>query len=231
MRREPQQSKGSRPHNGPVEGIQEGQEYLETSYKKAELEAEPVIDPTIRGPVKTKFELRSQGTVKAEAINDLRTLDAVEVRNTDRPWSYEPRSNIPQELHPQTMSEAGVGTLMEQQMKQQAKVSKTSISTSTAVPSNSSQLPSNQSPLQLFQTISTESSELAEEADVIVQELGLVNLRKKALTTQATAIGKRPEDVEGRKREEFKELLEREVRLKGRLDEIESERQGQKGVT
>ena len=40
-------------------------------------------------------------------------------------------------------------------------------------------------------------------------------------------MGKRPEDVEGRKGEEFKELLEREARLKGRLDEIESERQGQ----
>jgi hypothetical protein len=129
------------------------------------------------------------GPKKAEAIKDLRTLDAVEARNTDQTRSNDPRSNMPLELHTNTMSEARVGTLTEQQMKQQAKVSKTSISTSTAVPSDSSQLPSNQSPLQPFQTISTESSEEAEEAGVIVQELGLVNLRKKTLTTQATAIG------------------------------------------
>jgi hypothetical protein len=231
MRREPRQSKGSRPDNGPVKEIQEGLEDVEIYYEKPELEAEPVIDPTIRGPIKSRFELRSHGTIKAEAIKDLRTLDTVEARNTDQPRSNEPRSNMPLELHTNTMSEARVGTLTEQQMKQQIKVSKTSISTSTVVPSDSSQLPTNQSPLEPFQTISTESSELAEESDVIVQELGLVNLRKKALSTQATAIGKRPEDVEGRKREEFKELLEREARLKGRLDEIESERQGQEGVT
>lgn len=231
MRLEPRQSQGSQPDNGPVEETQESQEYIETYHKKPELEAEPVVDPTIRGPVTPKFELRSQGTAKAKAINDRSTLNAVGVQNTDRHRPNEHWGDMPQELHSNILSAPGVDPRIEQQMKQEAKASKTSTTTSTLVPSDSNESPFNQPPLQLFQNISTEASELAEEADVIVQELGLVNLSKKALTTQASAIGKRPDDVEGRKREEFKELLEREVKLKGRLEEIERQRQGQEGVT
>jgi hypothetical protein len=223
-RRKLRQNNESQPYDGQEE-VQEGQGHPETYYKKPELEAEPVIDPTIRGPVKSKFELRSQGTVKGKTVGNPGAIDAVEAPNTNRPWSQERRGSIPTELHPNPISEAGTGTLTEpemKQLKQQAGASKTSTSTSTVVASSS-----DQSFLQPFQTISAEVSELAEEADMIVQELGLVNLRKKALTTQASAMGQRPEDVEGRKGEEFKELLERDARLKGRLDEIERERLGQ----
>lgn len=224
-RRKVRQNNESQPNDAQDE-VQDGQGHPETYYKKPELEAEPVIDPTIRGPVKPKFELRSQGTVKRKTVGDPKATDAVEAPNTNRPRNQGPGGSMLPELHPDPLSEAGTSSLTEpemRQLKQQAGASKTSTSTSTVVPSSS-----DQSFLQPFQTISAEASELAEEADVIVQELGLINLRKKALTTQASAIGQKPGDIEGRKGEEFKELLERDARLKGRLDEIERERHGQK---
>jgi hypothetical protein len=108
---------GGRPDDGHTEEVQEGQEHLETSYKKPELEAAPVIDPTIRGPVKKKFELQDQETIKAEAISDLRVTDTVEAPNTNQLGSHEPGGYIPSELDTNPILEAGTGTLTEQQIK------------------------------------------------------------------------------------------------------------------
>ncbi|KIX94220.1 uncharacterized protein Z520_09930 [Fonsecaea multimorphosa CBS 102226] len=221
VRSKERQKQASQRDDGHAEEVQEGPEHLETYHRKPELEAEPVIDPTIRGPVKRKFELRSQGTMETRAMDDSRAPDMVEIPDTNTPWSHEPRDHMPQELPPNQTSEIMTGSLTEQrmkQLKQQAMDSNTSTSTSTAVPSSSDRL--------LNQNLSTEESELAEEADLIVQELGLLSLRRRALMTQASAVGKVPADVEGRKGEEYRELVEREARLKRRLDEIEHQRQG-----
>ena len=72
-------------------------------------------------------------------------------------------------------------------------------------------------------TLQTDA-ELIEEADVAVQELGLLAMRKKTLITQAKTLGKRPEQVEGRRGEEYRELVQREEKVRNRLDEIEAER-------
>lgn len=67
------------------------------------------------------------------------------------------------------------------------------------------------------------TNELAEEADIAVQELGLINLRKRALAVQAEALDSSPESMAGRKGEEYRELLQREKRIVARLEEIESQ--------
>jgi hypothetical protein len=66
-------------------------------------------------------------------------------------------------------------------------------------------------------------NELAQEADIAVHELGLINLRKRALAAQAKALDSSPESMAGRKGEEYRELLQREARIATRLEEIESQ--------
>ena len=51
---------------------------------------------------------------------------------------------------------------------------------------------------------------IANEADLLVQELGLINMRKKALSGAAAAQGLKPEDVPGTRGEDYRELVERE---------------------
>lgn len=70
---------------------------------------------------------------------------------------------------------------------------------------------------------SSKYNELAEEADIAVQELGLIAVRKRALVSQAATAGESPEKVEGRKGDEYRELLHREGKLGARLKEIMSE--------
>jgi hypothetical protein len=84
------------------------------------------------------------------------------------------------------------------------------------------------SPVFQNETLTTTSgnpstNELAEEADIAVQELGLINLRKRALAAQAEALGSSPESRAGRQGEEYRELLQREARIATRLEEIESQ--------
>ena len=75
-------------------------------------------------------------------------------------------------------------------------------------------------------TTTTQSGDAAyvEEADAAVQELGLLSMRKKTLIAQASALGKKPEEVEGRKGEEYRQLVQREERVRARLEEIEDGR-------
>lgn len=63
--------------------------------------------------------------------------------------------------------------------------------------------------------------ELAEDADIAVQELGVVQRKKKTLTTQAKAAGVSLDQLPGRKGEEWKEALIQEEKIHARLQEIE----------
>ena len=68
----------------------------------------------------------------------------------------------------------------------------------------------------------TEShEELTEEADTLVSELGVIQKRKKTLNAAADAAGVRAEDVEGRKGEEYRRLMSREVSVRKRMEEVQ----------
>lgn len=62
----------------------------------------------------------------------------------------------------------------------------------------------------------------AAEADFAVQELGLISMRKRNLAEQVAALGKSPAAAGGRAQEHYEELLEREVKLRKLLDEMQS---------
>jgi hypothetical protein len=66
--------------------------------------------------------------------------------------------------------------------------------------------------------------ELTEEADTLVSELSVIAKRKKALQNLAAADGVEPKDVEGRKGDEYRDLLSREEKVRERLDEVDIER-------
>ena len=128
---------------------------------------------------------------------------------------------MPPELHSTAIAEAGTGTWHgseNQSQRRGADGSNTPMNSFTAVKSTPD-------PPPLQPQSSDPASALAEEADILVQEMGLVRMRKKALTTEATAQGLQPENREGRKGSEYHELLSREQRLRERLDEIERERE------
>ena len=63
--------------------------------------------------------------------------------------------------------------------------------------------------------------ELTEEADTLVSELSVISKRKKALTAAATAAGAKPEDVEGRKGDEWRELVQREEKVRRRMEAVQ----------
>ena len=62
--------------------------------------------------------------------------------------------------------------------------------------------------------------ELTEETDTLVSELGVISKRKKTLLAAAEAANIKPEDVDGRKGEEYRELLRREERVRNRMAEV-----------
>lgn len=47
-------------------------------------------------------------------------------------------------------------------------------------------------------------------------------MRKRTLAKQATAAGERPEDMDGRAGEQYREVMEREAKLWRFLDEMQS---------
>lgn len=69
-----------------------------------------------------------------------------------------------------------------------------------------------------------EAESLAEEADLLVQELGLIQMRKKALIGFAKGKGLQPEDLPGMRGEDYRDLLVREARIRDRIGEIDSAR-------
>lgn len=67
--------------------------------------------------------------------------------------------------------------------------------------------------------------DLVAEADLLVQELGLIQARKKVLEKKsAAARASKPEDGGETENEDYKELVSREVKLRKRMEEIEKER-------
>jgi hypothetical protein len=188
------------------------------TYEKPELSAGP-IDPTIAGSVKPKAELSTSGA-KRKPVPELAHSPSTTRSATDTPWSHDSKGCIPPEFHDTVIVEAGGGTLKQreqQRLTHNADDLKTPSTTSRAVVSSSS--PSQPPPLP-----STAAEDLAKDADVVVQELGLVNMQKKTLTSDASAMGKPPEEMEGRKGTEYRRLIEREKELRDRLEEIEAER-------
>ena len=78
------------------------------------------------------------------------------------------------------------------------------------------------SAFQQHQLQVTEShEELTEEADTLVSELGVIQKRKKTLNAAADAAGVRAADVEGRKGEEYRRLVSREVSVRKRMEEVQ----------
>ena len=63
------------------------------------------------------------------------------------------------------------------------------------------------------------------EADLLVQELGLISMRKKALSSAANSQGLKPEEVSGTRGDDYRELLERESKLRARIEEMDSLRE------
>jgi hypothetical protein len=75
-----------------------------------------------------------------------------------------------------------------------------------------------------------ELQELVSEVDTLVSDLGVITKRKRALQESAEASGMRPEDVQGRKGDEYRELLGREQRVRARMEEVDGERRRLEGT-
>jgi hypothetical protein len=140
------------------------------------------------------------------------------------PWAHSSHGYLQPELNSATILEAGSGIVQGKPLRSVGDSDShhglrpaTASETTSAVATCASQS------LQASNSI-VNDSELAEEADVVVQELGLISVRKRALTSQAQAVGRSPAEMESRKGEEWRELLAREERVRGRLDEIERQR-------
>jgi hypothetical protein len=63
-------------------------------------------------------------------------------------------------------------------------------------------------------------AEQVEEADLAVQELGIITVRKRRLANQAEAVGTLPAEVQGARGEEWVALTTREESIRRRLDEL-----------
>ena len=212
---------------------------------KAEMYAGPV-DPNKSGAVRPRHELpNSNGVQRRPLPGELATSGAVrsEIQSKPRhelqgqtssnaPWAHTTDGYMPAELHPTSIQEADTGTSRREPAGPPSPTNDAGFEasdTSTATVSG----PGSSRPKS---TVSSrpdpfpfDESELAEDADVAVQELGLISVRKRTLVSQANSAGVKPEDVEGRKGDEYRELMEREQRVRDRLDEIERQRkQGQR---
>ena len=204
----------------------------EIYYEKPELYAGP-IDLKIAGPVQTKHELHSKsGTaqdlghslIPAKPHPSVIGHELLGQTNSNAPWARGWQSSLPSKLNSGSVLEAELGTTQDKQFDSTgygsnhprspcAIASEGTIAVSTSEPQSS----------HTSHSILNDS-ELVEEADIAVQELGLISVRKRALTSQAQAAGRHPADMESRKGEEWRELLMREERVKARLDEIERQR-------
>ena len=79
-------------------------------------------------------------------------------------------------------------------------------------------------PLPSYPESSAESrAELTEEADTLVAELGVIYKRRKTLTAAATAAGVvDPNDIEGRKGDEYRKLVTRERNVRESMAEVQN---------
>jgi hypothetical protein len=203
--------------------------------EKPEMYAGPV-DQAIAGPVRPKQELQTQGTIVRKAVPPSTTL----AKNLPETYStsiaeLEEHEKPSATYYPVASQELGTGyasfeplrSLEEpaQGSSNNTRTTDTSGSTNRllrgqntlsaplGIPSISA-TKTNQSPV--------DAALASEEADFAVQELGLISMRKRKLAEQAAAAGKSPEDMDGRPGEQYRELVEREVKLRKLLEEIHS---------
>ena len=164
--------------------------------RKPEMYAGPV-DTTIAGPVKKKSEMPISDTTQ-----------------------------LPPELHDTAIAEADPNAWKPKNGKSRRALVTASSTSDSQSESKKPLMPIHSDADFATRVITTQSveTELVEEADAAVQELGLLAMRKKTLVTQANALDRRPEDVEGRKGEEYRELVAREEKVRKRLEDIEAER-------
>ena len=189
--------------------------------EKPELAAE--YDPTVAGPVKPKSELPNGGPKRKELSSGWLPPELGSSISANASWSHTTGGYVPPELHSTSITGAGSSN-SNQVSRSISRKPIASTSTSSQPPATTPALSSDTSqPLQSPQS-PVPAEELAEEADVVVQEMGLVNMRKKALKSEATTKGIQPDALQGRKGAEYQKLLKRESSLRERLDEIERER-------
>ena len=71
--------------------------------------------------------------------------------------------------------------------------------------------------------------ELTEEYDTLISEIGVISKRKKALNGPAMTAGVRPEDLQGRKGAEYRQLTQREEGVRARMEEVQNALESNKG--
>lgn len=177
-----------------------------SNHEKPELPAE--YDPAVAGPVKPKGELATRKTVKRKPVGELSANylpPELHSTSANAPWDYDgPSLTLPPSLR---VEEKGTDTMR----TESTPVTNDEETRSAHLQTDSRRM---------------DSPDWAGEADALVQELGLVSMRKKALRTEATTKGLSPGHLEGRKGKEWTELCVREERVRNRLDDIDRERHG-----
>ena len=203
--------------------VEKGRRDSGPNNEKPELAAE--YDPTVAGPVKPKSELPNGGPKRKELSSGWLPPELGSSISANAPWSHTTGGYVPPELHSTSITEAGSSS-SEQVSRSISRKPIASTSTSSQPTTTTPGLSSETSqPIRSPQSPVT-AEELAEEADVVVQEMGLVSMRKKVLKSEATTKGIQPDALAGGKGAEYQKLLKRESSLRERLDEIERERTG-----
>ena len=193
--------------------LQKNLSEAQLDHEKPELEGGP-HDASVAGPVRARGELHSKfAQTGSEAVGpDLLTATQSSVSELEAETS-------PYEL--------GLGSLRDRERQALIRRSEQT----EFGPVSSSKIIT--SPSQRSKTAATAANEaeqydadLIAEADDLVQELGLITSRKRRLEKSALTTNTKPEDVEGSKGEDYRELLRREERLRRRMEEIAEERSG-----
>lgn len=179
-------------------------------HEKPEMYAGPA-NPDIASPVKPNHELRTKGTVQPKLLPSEKYSTSIEGLASNE------RSSI---SYPTSHKELAA--------------ERESLDTSSSMPQKSSQT-AHSSPSATTQASSStrvlvaptsrpESSPVdissAAEADLTVQELGLITGRTRLLTEQARTLGKRPEEVGRKTREQYLVAVEREAKLRALLEDM-----------
>ena len=179
------------------------------------------VDQTIAGTVKRKHELptRSSTLATGKHVHEAHGTPRSELnaQSSRKAGSQQWSNCLPPEVDSTHLQELGVNSLQQGiAPATEAHVTTTS-DTSTVVGSSTS----NEKPAAIMESSPFDDTELEEDADAAVQELGLISVRRRALVNSAKNAGVAPEAVSGRKGEEYRELLERESKVRARLEEIE----------
>ena len=153
-------------------------------------------DPNIAGPFYPKSELSSKSaTAKKTTLVNGSTLPELDSEASDY--------------------ELGLGSLNEQERK--ALANRSTVQEHSSRPDTIAAASQSPAPAAI-------DEDLIPEADLLVQELGLIQARKKVLEKSAATSKSKPEDVEGTKGEDYRDLVNREVRVRKRIEEIGKER-------